>query len=322
MLAQLRHVQAFGIVHAAERICDGKNLGAVLGQGKGGNGAHIAKPLYCCGCLLHLDAERVGGAVDKVGHPAAGSLVTPQRAADGKGLAGHDTGNTVSHVDGIAVHHPRHYLRVGPQVRCHHVDLWANKRDHLLHVPARQALEFAPGHLCRVAGDTAFGPAVGKTGKRTLPTHPHGQGRDFPQSHIRVEPQSSFGRPEREMMLHSVAWENLRGAVVTPNRDGDDHGAFGILQAVALRYGNLEEIGHLIELLAGHPKSRMIVDVHGRNTTRRRTCQLLRSGAQNRMTSPRSCALLTCNPIENAGHKHVRACCYAEHNRWLERPGC
>ena len=75
--------------------------------------------------------------------------------------------------------------------------------------------------------------------------------------------QAALGRAEREVMLHAVAGEHLRRAVVAMNRQGHGHGALGIFEPVALGVRDLQVVGHQVELLAGHAESRMVVDFHG-----------------------------------------------------------
>jgi len=47
------------------------------------------------------------------------------------------------------------------------------------------------------------------------------------------------------------------------NRESNGHGALGKFDAAAFGFGDLEVIGHEIELLAGHFESRMVVNFHG-----------------------------------------------------------
>jgi hypothetical protein len=74
--------------------------------------------------------------------------------------------------------------------------------------------------------------------------------------------QAAFRRTQGEMVLHPVTGEHLGVAIVTMNRQRHGQGAFGILDPVAFRVGDLKVIGDQIELLAGHLKSRVVVNVH------------------------------------------------------------
>jgi hypothetical protein len=51
------------------------------------------------------------------------------------------------------------------------------------------------------------------------------------------------------------------------NWQGDRHGAFGVFDPAAVGGGHLQMVGHQVKLLAGHPESGMIVDIHGLHHT-------------------------------------------------------
>src|SRR5688572_28543216 len=74
-------------------------------------------------------------------------------------------------------------------------------------------------------------------------------------------------RPEREMMLNPVALEDFGAAIVPMNGDGDGDRTLGIFQAVAVIRRDLQVIGHQVELLAGHAKRGMVINVHGRDAS-------------------------------------------------------
>ena len=64
------------------------------------------------------------------------------------------------------------------------------------------------------------------------------------------------------MMLNAVALEDFLAAVVGVNRHGDDDRPFWIEQAVAFISGDVEVIGHGMELLPGHIEHRTSVHHH------------------------------------------------------------
>ncbi len=153
---------------------------------------------------------------------------------------------------GIGVHDPRHGLLVGAHVGSHHVHLRPDERNHFLREPAREPFDFVARHFGGIAGDAALGAAVGQTGERAFPAHPHRQRGDLAKGHVGMIPQSAFGGTEREMMLHPVAGEDLDGAVVQVDGQRDDQGAFGIFEPLAMALGNLQMVGHEVKLPAGH----------------------------------------------------------------------
>ena len=262
VLFERPQVQPVGVVDAAEGIGHGDDLHAVAGQGERGDGADVAEALDGGGGFADVQPDGVGGAVDEVADAAAGGLAPAQRAAQRDRFAGDDAGHGGADVDGVGVHHPGHDLFVGAQVGGHDIHLRADERNHLLRVTAGEPLQFGLRQLAGVAGDAAFGAAVGQAGQAAFPAHPHRQRRHFAQRHVRVKAQAALGRAEGEVMLHAVAGEDLRRAVVAMNRQRDRQGALGVFDPVALGCGHLQMVGHQVELLAGHPESGMIVDFH------------------------------------------------------------
>ena len=210
-----------------------------------------------------IQANGVHGAIDQIGDAAAGGFASANRTAEQHGFAGDDARHRVAHVDGIGVHHPGHRLFVRADVRGHHVHLRADERDHFLRVTAGETFEFRDGHFPGIAGDAALRAAVGQAGEGAFPTHPHRQRGDFAQGDIGMKTQAALGGTEGQVMLHAVTAENFYDAIVAMDGQGDDHGALRIFEAVAFVLGDLEAVGHRVELLAGHLKSGAVVDCHG-----------------------------------------------------------
>ena len=223
----------------------------------------LPKPCTTAAAFAGLQADGIHGAIDQVADAAPGRFPPPERAADADRFAGDNTRNSVAGMDGIGVHHPGHGLFVGAHVRRHDIDLFADERDHFLGVTAGQPFQFGEGEFARVAGDAALGAAVGQAGQRAFPAHPHGQRRHLAEAHIRMITQAALGRAERQMMLHPVAGEDLRPAIVHVHGQGDGHGTFRVFEAGAFIVRDLQPVRHQIELLARHAKRRMIVDFHG-----------------------------------------------------------
>ena len=66
------------------------------------------------------------------------------------------------------------------------------------------------------------------------------------------------------MMLHPMAREHPCRSIITMNRQRHSHGALRILDPGAIVLRDLQIIRNQIELLAGHVKRRMIVNLHAR----------------------------------------------------------
>ena len=235
---------------------------AVTGKLQRGDGADVAVALNHRRGAGGREVDGVCRAVDEVSDAPPRRLAPTQRTANADRLAGDDAGRRAADVDRVGVHHPSHRLLVGAEVRGHHVGLRPDEGNHLLRVAACDALQFSRRKLRGVAGDPALGAAVGQSGKGALPTHPHRERGDFTERDLRVEPQAALGRPERQVMLHPVAVEHARAAVVHVDRNRDGHRALGILHPVAIALRHLQVVGDLIELLAGHPPDRVVVNVH------------------------------------------------------------
>jgi hypothetical protein len=65
-------------------------------------------------------------------------------------------------------------------------------------------------------------------------------------------------------MLYAVTCEDLCRAIFPVNRKRYRHGPFWELDPAALRVRHLQMVGDQVKLLAGHAKSRRIVDLHRR----------------------------------------------------------
>ena len=163
---------------------------------------------------------------------------------------------------GVSVHHPGHGLFVGAHVGSHDVNLRADEGNHFLGVTAGEAFELGLAEVSGIAGDTAFGAAVGQTGEGAFPTHPHGEGSDLAEGDFRMVTETTLGRTEREVMLDAVAGENLGGAVVAMDGEGDGHGALRIFDAVTVVGRDFEAVSDDIELAAGHVEGWVFIDVH------------------------------------------------------------
>ena len=79
---------------------------------------------------------------------------------------------------------------------------------------------------------------------------------------------AALRRSEREMVLHAVALEHLRAAVIAMDRNRHCERALRNLEPIAIVGGDLEIVGHQIELLAGHAKRGVVVNVHGQSVVK------------------------------------------------------
>src|SRR6185503_18770080 len=76
--------------------------------------------------------------------------------------------------------------------------------------------------------------------------------------------ESSLGRTQRQMMLDAIAAKNFRPAIIPMDRERHDHRPFRVLEPAPIGFRDLQMVGDQIELLAGHLKSGMVVNLHAR----------------------------------------------------------
>ena len=77
-----------------------------------------------------------------------------------------------------------------------------DKRNHFLHVTARDGFEFGVRQFRRIDRHSALGAAVGQIGQRAFPAHPHGERRRLAHGEMKVRsacrPWSARGRCDVE----------------------------------------------------------------------------------------------------------------------------
>ena len=208
------------------------------------------------------DAQPLQRAVRQIGDAAPGRLAPAQGAAGGDRLAGDDLGHRAPLVHRIRVHEPGHDLLVGAHVGRHHVGVGADEGDHLLHVAARQVLQFMARQRVGIDGDAALRTAIGQAGQRAFPAHPDRQRGDLADVEIGRIARAALGGAECQVVLHAVAVEDPGAAVLHVDRAGDGDGTLGKQQAVPLVERDFQVVGDHLELLAGHVEYRPGIDGH------------------------------------------------------------
>ena len=100
----------------------------------------------------------------------------------------------------------------------------------------------APGQPLELARATAswdrtmtppLAPPKGMSDDGALPGHPHGQGLDLVERHVRVVADAALGRAAAQVVLDAVAGEDLDAAVVHLDREVDGQLALGLAQDLA-----------------------------------------------------------------------------------------
>jgi hypothetical protein len=66
-------------------------------------------------------------------------------------------------------------------------------------------------------------------------------------------------------MLHSIGFYRLHGVIIHFDRHGDGKAAFGVLRAVSVDVGDIENVGGTIKLVASHFENVRLVEgsLHG-----------------------------------------------------------
>ena len=72
----------------------------------------------------------------------------------------------------------------------------------------------------------------------------------------------SFGRAKGKVVLDAEATEDLHPAIVHAHGHRDCQGPLGVFDAVAVVGADFKEVGHAVELRAGHIESGVTVNVH------------------------------------------------------------
>ena len=192
-----------------------------------------------------------------------------QAAAQRDGLAGDYAGGGGAVVHGVRVHHPRHGLGVGVDVRGGNILVRADDDADLAGVAPCDALEFRARIVARVETDATLGAAKGQVDRSSLDGHPGRQGHDFRQRDVLVVAHAALARAARYVVLHAVAFEVSDGAVVKFDRNVHDQHTLGSLERL-YPFGLPAQIGgdpfHLFQIDA--PGAHMVWIQIGRKSVR------------------------------------------------------
>ena len=262
MLQQRSGIETARIEIARGVVGHADQLDAMLRQRLHRIAADIAEPLHDRGGTRRRQTDALQRAPDQIGDAAAGRFTPALGAAGGDRLAGDDLGHRPALIHGIRVHEPRHDLLVGAHVGRHHVGVRTDERDHLLHVAARQALQFVARQRARIDGDAALRAAIRQAGERAFPAHPDRQRRHLADIDAEREARAALGRPERQMVLHAIPLIDRDASVIAVDRTGHGDGALRIEQPVAFVERDFQMVGDHLELLPGHVEHRARIDRH------------------------------------------------------------
>jgi hypothetical protein len=135
---ELQHIEAVVVPDPAVDVADADDHATVVVEQTGHHASHIAEPLNHHPPASQLEAQTVSGLVKHVHDSPTGRFPAPVRSSDHERLAGHHSRNAASLCHRIRVHHPRHGLLVGSEIRGGDVHVGSDERHDLGGV--------APGH--------------------------------------------------------------------------------------------------------------------------------------------------------------------------------
>ncbi len=224
----------------------------------GADRSDVAEPLDGDRRALDVEAEVLGRLARGDHHAAAGRLAAAERSAELERLARDDGRLGVADVHAVGVHDPRHHLIVGVDVGRRHVLLGTDRVDDFGDVAARQRLELAPRHPRRIADDAALAAAERDVRDRALPRHPRRERRHLVERDARVIADAALRRPERDVVLHAVAGEDLDLAVVHLHRARHGDLALGMREDLPDARLEVEKPGRAVELLQHRIEDRSV----------------------------------------------------------------
>lgn len=105
-------------------------------------------------------------------HTPACGFTTTERSTSADRFASHDLGDGLALIHRVGIYEPRHDLLVCSKIGSYDISVRPNKRDHFLHIPARQSLKLTVRQARRVDVNSALDAAIWQSDQGTLPAHP------------------------------------------------------------------------------------------------------------------------------------------------------
>src|SRR5262249_36925565 len=134
------HIQATGVEDSTLGIADRQDSCPDSMQQLCGDATGVAKTLDDRGGAAVVDILDFAGAARDVDAALCRSLMSSLGAAEKRGLAGHDSGNTVPTRHTVGIHDPSHDLGIGVDVRGGNIAVRSDEVGYLVSVAACEAL--------------------------------------------------------------------------------------------------------------------------------------------------------------------------------------
>ena len=145
-------------------------------------------------------------------------------------------------IDRIGVHHPRHDLLVGADVRGGDIGGWPDQRHDFAGIATRDAFEFFLGVVRGVEPHPALGAPVWDVEERALPRHPHRQGAYLVEVDVWAVANTALAGSAGEIVLNAVPNEHFHFAAVTAQRHADGYFSAGRRQHAVHAFVVAEEV--------------------------------------------------------------------------------
>ncbi len=214
----------------------------------------VAVALDGDGLAGEIEAEVPGRLADAVAGTPGGGVVAALRAAEDERLARDEAGHVVADHLRVLVHHPRHDLGSGVDVGGRNVAVRADEAAEGADPAAGEPLKLAGAEVLGVADAATLAAAIGQAHDGDLPGHPRGEGADGVYGLLGVEADAALAGAAGIVVLDAEALEDLSGAVVHPDGDGDAKLAHGHAQELMGRLVEAEDGGGVVELSLGNLK--------------------------------------------------------------------
>ena len=120
----------------------------------------------------------------------------------------------------------------------------------------------------RIADDAALAAAERDVRDGALPRHPRGERGDLVERDAGMVADAAFRGPERDVVLHAIAGEDLDGAAVHLHRTRHDDLALGVREDFPDAALEVQQAGRFVELLEHRGEERAVISHRAPNIAR------------------------------------------------------
>src|SRR5450830_806869 len=246
---QIIGVDTLGIVDSPVNHRNGNDLCAIfLTKDPRSIEANVAKTLNGDSGALEAHPHLLCSEAQAIDTAKPGRSSPAKRSANDDGLACQEGKVVVSGQLAVLVHHPCHDLAGRVDIRSRNIAVSTDKRPQRADVSTGKSLEFAGGQLRGIDNDTSLATTIRETDDGALERHEGRHSLDIFEGLVLMESDAALGRSNRIVMLAAESLENLRGAIIHANRNGNAERPLWVAE-------NLCDLGILAELRASNLNS-------------------------------------------------------------------